>query len=475
MKFKAIVLLTALALLLSLVGAAPAQAAGYGTAFVTSITYQNVGAGPATINIDFYAESSATPITITLPTLAANAGSSLWVGSINEIASGFQGSAVMSSNEPLVATLVQGSTTLATRPLSNGFAAGAPQVLVPTVLKNTFGYTSVVSIQNVDSVNADLNVEFVPVSGSAFTVAVENLPPGAAKYYDMGKFTHGSLGATFNGSMRVTAWKDGTSKSNPANGSVIATSLEAGTSVDLAYAFEGATETSNTIYMPSAFCKYLAANYTSTYAVQNVGASPINITVTYNNGKTETYNNIPGGAKKSIPGCGDSGNLNPAGFIGSATVTATGQIVGMAKISNQQGLLTAFLGFPSGGSKIALPFVRWTEAHWLDRTRSRAVLAIQNLGPALAAGAVKVNYYDKNGVLVVTHNMPAVPSGGKVNSNPKDAGAGNEFGYYSDGSFGGSATVVGPPGSQLAVIVRISTATGSTTLVGEDYNGIPIP
>jgi len=470
MKYRAFALLTTLALLLALVGTTPVTAAGYGTAFVTSITYQNVGTQPAIVTIDFYAEANATPISISLPNLAANAGSSLWVGSITQVSSGFKGSAVMSSSQPLVATLVQGSTTMTTRPLSNGFTSGSPTVLVPTVLKSMFGYTSIVSIQNVDTVGADLSVEFIPVAGTPFSVNVTNLPAGAAKYYDMGKFTHANLGSTFNGSMRVTAKKTGTSTA----GSVIATSLEAGVSVNLAYAFEGATETSNTIYMPSAFCRYLMVNYTSTYAVQNVGTSPINITVNFSNGKSETYNGIPGGAKKSIAGCGDSGNLNPSGFIGSATVTATGPIVGMAKVSNNQGLLTAFLGFPSGGSKIALPFVRWTEAHWLDGSRSRAVLAIQNLGPALPAGAVTVKYYDKNGVLVATDTMGAVSAGGKVNSNPKDAGAGNEFGYYADGSFGGSATVEGPPGSELAVIVRISTGTGPTTLVGEDYNGIPI-
>jgi len=136
---------------------------------------------------------------------------------------------------------------------------------------------------------------------------------------------------------------------------------------------------------------------------------------------------------------------------------------------------TAFLGFTGGASKVALPYVRWTTDQWYDGTRQRAYIAIQNVGDDdLPAGAVTVKYYDKAGGLVGTDILEAIPAGAKVNSNAGNIGdAGAEFGYYSDGTFGGSAIVEGPEGSQLAVIVRIQTRTGSTD-VAEDYNGIAI-
>lgn len=451
----------------------PVQAAAYGTQFTTSITYQNVGSGPATIWLNFYAEASGTPITISLPTLNKYAGSSIFVGSISQVASGFKGSAVMTSDQPLAATLVQvppAASAVKVRPLSNSFIQGASSVLVPTVLKNTFGYTSIVSIQNVDGNNADLEVEFIPVSGTPFTVNVSNLPPNSAKYFDMGTFTNAGLGASFNGSIRAKAFKAGTT--DP--GSIIATSVELGVSSNLAYAFEGATQSSNTLFMPSAFCKWIAANYQTVYAVQNVGTSPIDITVNYSNGNSEVYPDVPGGAKVSINGCGKTGTVNPVGFIGSATLVGTGPIVGMAKVSTTTGMITAFLGFTEGAQKVSLPFVRWTETQYDTGGRSRGVLAIQNIGDAIPAGDVKVEYYDKGGVLVGTHILPEIPAGGKVNSRPIDANASlTEFGYYSDGSYGGSAVVVGEVGNQLAVIVRISTNPGGV-LAAEDYNGIPI-
>jgi hypothetical protein len=474
MKYKVFAVIAVLAMIFAMAGAQPTQAAAYGAAFTTAVTYQNVGTGPAVITISFYPEAGATPISIPVPDLAQNAGASIYIGSISQLTPGFKGSAVISSSQPLVATMVQSyaaGTGVVVRPLSNGSPAGAASVLVPTLNKNMYGYTSIVSIQNVDSVGADLTVEFVPLTGTSWTVSVTNLPAGAAKYYDMGKFTDTHLGASFTGSMRVTAKKTGTQT----DGAIIASSLEAGTSANLAYSFEGATQTGSTLYMPSAFCKYTAANYTSTYAVQNTGTNPVSVHVVWSNGNSEDYTNIAGGAKVSIPGCGTT-VANAAGFIGSATLTSTGgNIVGMAKISNNQGLLTAFLGFVDSSNKIAAPFVRWTETHWADKTRSRSVLAIQNIGSAnLNAGDVVVTYYDKNGNKVAEQPMPAIAAGGKTNSDPKTAGAGTEFGYYSDGSAGGGAIITGPAGSKLAVIVRVSTSTGGSNLVGEDYNGIPI-
>jgi hypothetical protein len=473
MKSRFFAVLMVLSLVMALVGVtSPAMAAAYGTSFTTSVTYQNVGTGDANITMTFYSEGSATGVPINLPLLAANAGSSVFVGSLT-VPSG-NGSAVISSDQPLVATAVQvppSTSAVKSRPLSNSFSGGTTKVLVPTVLKNMFGYTSIVSIQNVDSVGADLTVEFVPTGGSIFTVTVPNLPSGASKYYDMGSFVNANLGATFNGSMRVTAVQTGTATA----GAIVATAVELGTSANKAYAWEGANQTGTTLYMPSAFCRYTASTYASTYAVQNVGTSPIDITVTYSNSNSESYTGVAGGAKVSIPGCGKTGTLNPDGFIGSATITATGQIAGIAKISTTTGLITAFLGFTDGAAKIGMPFVRWTQAQWVPGGRSRAVLAIQNLGTPLTAGQAVVKYFDKNGAQVGSQALPAIATGGKANSNPFDAGAGNEFGYYSDGTFGGSATVEGPAGSKLVAIVRISTNTGGTSIDGEDYNGVPIP
>jgi len=457
-KFASVVLV--LALLLGGVFTS-AQAGAYTTQFTTSVTYQNVGTGPATINLVFYSEASPTGIPITLPELAPLAGTSIYVGSIGDIVNGFKGSAVMSSNQPLVSTLVQvpkAGSGVAVRPMSNGFTSGSNYVLVPTVLKNTFGSNSIVSVQNVDAVAADFELIFVPVSGSSITVNTDGIPANATKYYDLGAMA--SIPAGFNGSLQVYATKAGTT--DPAN--VVASALELNITGTGAYAFEGASDFATTIYMPSALCKFNGVQ-TSSYAVQNTTASNVQVTVAYAAGGTAGPVTLAAGAKQSFNAC----DVNTDGYIGSAVITATGDIVAMGKVFGG-GLSTAFLGFNGGAAKVALPYVRWTTAHWADGTRQRAYIAIQNVGSALADGSVTVKYYDKSGTLVGTDTLAAIPAGGKVNSNAGNVGAA-EFGYYTDGTFGGSAVVEGPAGSQLAVIVRVQSRVGANS-VAEDYSGI---
>jgi hypothetical protein len=472
MKFKAFALLTVLALAVALLGAAsPVSAAAFGTSFVTSITYMNVGTGPATITLTFYDENSATPILIPLPDLAVNAGASINVGGVTSVAAGFKGSAVMSSDQPLAATMVQlppVGSAVKNRPLSNGFSGGASYVLIATALKNTFATNSIISVQNVDTVGADVTVNFVPVGGTAVPITVTNLPSGAAKYFDLN--TIGSLGGSFNGSVQITSVKTGTTTP----GSVVATSLEASTANNNVYAFEGIATTSDTIYMPSAFCNYGGA-ISSAYAIQNTSTTAsVDIKVTYSNGNNETKTAVGPGAKVSLSGCSAG---NPNGFIGSAVVTtvpAGGAIVGIAKITGN-GLSTAFVGVGDGAAKLYAPYVRYTEAHWLDGTKQRTFIAIQNVGGAdLAAGAVTIKYYDKDGNLVGTDtNAAALVVGGKFSSAARNVGpVAAEFGYIGT-TFGGSAVIEGPVGSKLAVVARVQTSTGGTSTVGEDYNGIP--
>lgn len=462
-KFASIVLI--LALLLGGVFTSKVQAGAYDTQFTTSITYQNVGTDPATISLMFYAENSSTGIPITLPDLAPLAGTSIYVGSIGDIANGFKGSAVMSSTQPLVSTLVQTTSAdsgVKVRPMSNGFTSGSDYVLVPTVLKGTYDSNSVVSIQNVDTVAVDLDLVFVPISGAPIPVETLNIPPHATKYYDLGVMSVIPTG--FNGSLQIYATKAGTT--DPA--AVVASALELNVTGFAAYAFEGASDFSTTIYMPSALCLY-AGGQSSSYAVQNTTNADIDVTLTYSGGAVDGPHTLAPGAKQSFNGCA----VNAGGYIGSAIIEATGEIVAMGKIYGG-GLSTAFLGFNNGAAKVALPYVRWTTAHWADGTRQRAYIAIQNIGTALAAGSVTVKYYDKAGTLVGTDTLGAIAEGAKANSNPGNLGAtAGEFGYYTDGTYGGSAIVEGPAGSQLAVIVRIAQSVG-TSIAAEDYSGIAI-
>ncbi|MDQ7030671.1 MAG: hypothetical protein Q9O62_13265 [Ardenticatenia bacterium] len=464
-----------LAVLLLLVAVTAVSGQAYTTSFITSITYQNVGTADANVTFNFYNEASGTaiPYSVTLP---ANAGSSLYVGNVSGISSGFQGSAVMSSDQPLVATLVQipQSTTVKNRPLSNGFSAGASQVLIATVLKNTFNTNTKFSVQNVDTTNVDITVEFYPTGSSTpITVTETNIPPGAAKYFDTGALSQ--LGTSFNGSAIVKAVQSGTT--TPAN--IVASALELQTTNVGARAFEGVTGGATTVYMPTALCDFYGT--TTYYAIQNIdNTNTANVTVTYSNGNTDTKSIGPG-QKASFNTC----DSNSSGFSGAATITSTGaEIVAIGKVGGA-GRYTAFLGETGGASRLALPYVRWTsDTNYNAGTRQRAFIAIQNIGTS-TVNNVQVSYMNKNGEVVGIHTISSIAPGAKANSKAIDATlqAGHsqteldEFGTPDanpGGGYGGSVIIEGPSGSQLVAVVRISSKVGSS-VVAEDYNGIPLP
>jgi hypothetical protein len=471
-------LVVAILLLIMSFGVAAAQQPAYNTSFVTAITYQNVGTGQATVQFQFYNQKSATPINVSR-TLNANAGDSLFVGNLTgteALPSNFLGSAVLGSNQPIVATLVQvpQSTTVRNRPLSNGFSSATPNVLLATVLKNQFNTTSRFSVQNTDSGSVDITLRVFNASNPSappveFTET--GVPSGAAKYYDMG--TLAGLPASLNGSATVSAVRSGTS--TPAN--IVGSVLELSTNGVQATAFEGVSAGSPTVYVATALCQLSGTNASTAYAVQNVGTSAANVTVTYSPGGATDTKQIQPGAKASFLAC-DRNNPN---FSGAAKVESTQPVVVIAKAFASPSFSTAFLGEATGSSKLALPYVRYTsDANFATGTRQRGFIAIQNVGTT-TVNNVTVEYRDKLGNLLGTHTIPSIAPGAKSNSNATlatgDAAKLLEFGNPEanpGGGFGGGAIVNGPSGSQLIAVVRIQTAVPGAGSVAEDFNGIPI-
>lgn len=463
-----------------------AQGSAYATNFITAITYQNVGSATANITFTFYPSSSGSSISFGR-TLAANAGASLHVGTTTELgAFSGQGSAVITSDQPIIATVVQlpQSTTVRNRPLSNGFGSndGSNNVLIATVLKNQFAHTTKFSIQNADTGAVDVTLKFFAV-GSATPVYTEtfSLNVGTARFFDAG--TISQLGTIFNGSATISA-----------TGKVVATAIEA--SIDSSYrviAFEGVSQGSNKFYMPSALCNFGGSQTSTAYAIQNTSSTnTATVTVTYKDGSNNTVATQSGsilpGAKQSFLACSATGISS--GYIGSAIVESIGApVVAIGKVFANPlvspAFATGFIGASSGASKLAAPYVRWTESRYdiNPGNRQRAFLAIQNVGTG-ASGTITVKYYDLNGSLVGTHTLNSIAPGQKTNSNPKAATLASgqtqdkldEFGYV--GGFGGSATIeCANTGCQIVALIRIQSANSATNpndVVAEDYNAIPI-
>ncbi len=442
-----------------------AQTNAYATAFTTSITYQNIGTGPANINLTVYS-STGTPSAIPSSTLAQNGAGSYFVGSVSGLGTTFNGSAVISADQPIAATLVQipaAASSVKNRPLSNGFTSGSDVVLIPTVLKSFANYTSKFVIQNTDSVANDFVVQFITSAGVAHTVNPTNVLPNTSVYYDAG--TIAALTGTFNGSVKVTATKTGTS--NPGN--AVGTALELQTNGVGAYASQAfpASAAATKVFMATSLCNLVIPSgaTTSFYAVQNAGTASASVTVNYVGtaagspvNVTSSAVTIAAGAKGSFNPCG----LAPSGFSGSATINSTQPILAIGKVSGG-GLFTAFEGATAGSAKTALPYVRWLAP---AQGGQQTFIAIQNVGTA-AATNVTVKYYSGAGALLGTHTIPSIAAGAKASSNPTLASP-----SASGMGVGGGSAVVEGAGATLIVVTRVTSPVGTST-TGEDYNGIP--
>jgi hypothetical protein len=464
----------------------PAQAQAYSTSFTTSITFQNVGtADTTTLQILFYAApDTLVPITITRPNLAAGAGTSVSIGTLGEITPGFKGSAVMQSDQPLLATLVQvpaAGSIVKNRPLSNGSPTGAPQSLIATVLKNAFSPTNdtVFAVQNVDSEPNNINIKFYDTSAvMQGDFDYNDVQSGAAIYYDTGA-AGDTLPNPFNGSAVVTA-----KRADNTDGAIYASAMELEVPVGAvgAKAFEGVAEGATTFYMPSALCNFDiggGALTNTSYAVQNTSlTTATDVTVTFSNGATQTQT-VGAGAKKSYVACNASGMTQ--NWKGSATITSTATPVIAVGKAYGAGLSTAFVGAAdgSGSAKVALPYVRWASAaNWASGAQQRVFITIQNIGSADITGDIVVDYVNCTGGIDGTHTITGgVVVGAKVNSNASNAGL-SEFGLCGGGGpqYGGGVMINAPAGSQLAVVARVQTLdTNLGITVGEDYNGLNAP
>jgi len=474
MKAKMFAFLTILALVAATMSLPKnVQAQAYSTRFTTSITYQNVGSGEATLQILFYEQpTTTTPIVVSRPNLRPGESASIFIGSLSEIADGFRGSAVIQSDQPLLATLVQipqGSSTVFVRPLSNGFRQGGPQALIATVLKNMFGSNTIFSIQNVDTEPNNVTIQFYNTSAQLVHTINQTIQPGASYYVDVA--TVSELGTSFNGSAVVIA-----KRADNTDGKIVGTAMELDITGTGAKAFESVAAGARKLYMPSALCNAFGGQSTA-FAVQNTSLSTsTSVRVTYYPGGLSATKSIGPGAKASFPACE---TVSP-GFVGSAIVESTATDIVVIGKAYGAGLSTAFLGEPQGYAKLALPYVRWApDAYYYNGSRQRTFIAIQNVGAnTIPAGSITITYTDPFGHTGThTYNQPLDP-GAKFNSNASMAGL-TWFGMAEPpaSGFGGGAIInCTAPGCQLIAIARVATYVPSSGIyAAEDYNGMPVP
>jgi len=257
-----------------------AAAGGPSGSWVSGINCVNLSSTQANIQLNFYAQNSAA-VSLTFPdTILPNGTKGYYTPvSFPSLASGFVGSAVVSSDQPLacnVNTQTTGTGTAANPyrvGTSAGFTAGAGSMFDPQVMKNVGGtvgntWNSYMAVQNTGTSATTASVTYQDRAGNAVPAANESflIQPGSNHIFYQND--NANLPNNFFGAAKVTASGGGTIV-------VGASFYNDGSSASASQfsSFRGVATGASTILLPRTVRRYYG--YNSGVTVQNVGGSPV--------------------------------------------------------------------------------------------------------------------------------------------------------------------------------------------------------
>jgi hypothetical protein len=304
--------------------------------YTSCFQVQNLSSSQAaTIAVSYYEQGVASP-TVVNDTVAA-AGSKTYCP-LSAVSDGFDGSVVISSDVEIAAIAnVSGAESgnpnwTSYNASYTGFTAGATTVNLPLLFKNNSGFDTFFNVQNAGSDTANVTVNY----SDGAPDAVATIGPGQAHTFRQADEAHTQ--AVF--AATITS-----------NQPIVATVIEVGPSnIPMLFGYNGFTDASTNPVMP--LVQANNSGYTSGVQIQNTGAAPTNVTLTYfpaTSGTqcTETHAIAPGASATYAlnswsPGDAntDDNCVNGQTFIGSARVTANSGGVGLVGIVNQHSFVS---------------------------------------------------------------------------------------------------------------------------------------
>ncbi len=301
----------------------------------SAINLQNTGTGVATTTIQFYNPDGSVEYTYTPDPLSVDGSVSIYIpGVVTGLSSG-QYSVVVSSDQPVLATVNTGSTNSTSAPWTaysyEGFdqSQAATTLYFPGNYNDYYDIYSEIVLQNTGTASATITGKFLRANGTVIEAALDmgTIQPNASQVYPMTSLlpsqsgnVNGIFGAVITSSEPIVGvanhWR-----STPASGTA---------------SYSAFTSGSSTLYAPSLSNNYYG--YGSALTVQNVGTGNAVGTITYSNGTVDTFNLVEGAARSYYQPANSalpSGNVN--GVFGAKVVATSGEIVGLVSASIMTG------------------------------------------------------------------------------------------------------------------------------------------
>jgi hypothetical protein len=283
--------------------------------FNTWFNVQNAGAADAHVTVTYTPAQAGNSGVTQSAVIRPGAAHTFDQATLTALGSRFVGSAMVSSNQPVVATCNQvGPTTLLAY---NGFTAGSLHPAFPLVNHNNAGYLTGIQIMNIGNVDTTVTISYTPCTAGTDSTETKRIPAkGSAQFV----FRHFSQ--RFVGSGIVTV--------NSANQPLVSVvnQLNSGANKAASYAGFDPNTATDKISFPLVMSRN--SGYYSAISLMNVSASPCTVTITYSDGSSESVPLIPSE-------CWVASQMTsfPGRFVGSATVSSSGcKIIGIVNQLN---------------------------------------------------------------------------------------------------------------------------------------------
>lgn len=168
---------------------------------------QNMSSEVADVSVEFYDPDGTLRHTVAF-TLAGNGARTIHTWDYAQLGASWRGSQVVTSSEPIMATVVNYGSPSAHN-IYEGFDSSQAdtQLFMPSIHWNPLGQWSTIAIQNVYTETAEVEITYYDRSGNAVVGPISaTIPPGASEFRETQTDCTGGVCGTYpEGSMRVVS------------------------------------------------------------------------------------------------------------------------------------------------------------------------------------------------------------------------------------------------------------------------------
>ncbi len=371
--FSLVALLTLI--VTSMVMAAPQDLPGGG--WWSGEQVQNVGDAAGTVSVTAYDASSSATFDADA-SLGAGASKTFLPSDFANMADGFQGSAIISSDQDIRAIVNVTNRYIGELGVQGGLAAGQYQGMVntattisfPLVKNNFYAKFTTFYVQNAGNEAATFSAVYKMGDGNEYTYSVADIGPGQMAVLNPADATGTGGAAMPSGNTADAVGSLTVTSSQPLAGVV----MEHGTEEPalIVQSTRGFTPQDGDT---KAYAPIIKSNFFNRFTglqVQNISSSPISITVTYAGSGTgcsgtDSASNVAAGASHTFVHLPAQTNLAD-GCLASAVVEASGEVVAIVNESytpnavsgGQRQESTTYAAIPSNAAtpKISVPLYK---------------------------------------------------------------------------------------------------------------------